>query len=46
VGSIISRMWGAAAANLKAGVASQSLCSTTVEAEARPLVSQVDATSA
>ncbi|KAF8876290.1 hypothetical protein CPB84DRAFT_1752453 [Gymnopilus junonius] len=46
VGSIISRMWGAAAANLKAGVSSQSLCSTAAEAEMRPLVSHADGVSA
>ncbi|KAF8966454.1 hypothetical protein BDZ97DRAFT_1917558 [Flammula alnicola] len=44
VGAIISRMWGAAAANLKAGVGAQSHSSNVVHdaSEARPLISNVD----
>jgi len=41
VGAIFSRMWGAAAANLKGGASSQNHSSST-EAELRPLVSQMD----
>ncbi|CAA7268975.1 unnamed protein product [Cyclocybe aegerita] len=47
MGSIISRMWGAAAANLKAGVSggqqSQPTCGS--EAESRPLVANPDGVS-
>ncbi|KAF9563337.1 hypothetical protein CPC08DRAFT_329266 [Agrocybe pediades] len=44
VGAIFSRMWGAAAANLKAGVAagSQNHHGHANDAESRPLVSQID----
>jgi len=38
VGSLISRMWGAAAANLKVGVSSQTQGSMAAEMESRPLV--------
>ena len=37
VGSLISRMWGAAAANLKVGVSSQTQGSMAAEMESRPL---------